>query len=125
MPLQEKEVGQSVPYLHFSGRGKGSRVAAVRVLPYHLYALPDAASRTFHGTHGRRRREDPVMASSAAEQANQRMVDRLIAEGSLWSLPVIAAFRATPRHAFLDRVFQYRRTDQRWHEVITRDPGPE
>jgi protein-L-isoaspartate(D-aspartate) O-methyltransferase len=65
------------------------------------------------------------MASSLAEQANQRMVDRLIAEGALWSLPLIAAFRATPRHAFLDRVFQYSRDDQRWHEIITRDPGPE
>lgn len=62
---------------------------------------------------------------SAAEQANHALVDRLIAEGALWSRPVIAAFRATPRHRFLDRVFQYQRKRDHWREVITRDPGPE
>jgi protein-L-isoaspartate(D-aspartate) O-methyltransferase len=61
----------------------------------------------------------------AAEQANQEMVDRLIAEGALWSRSLITAFRATPRHRFLDRVFQYQRKRNRWREVITRDPGPE
>jgi protein-L-isoaspartate O-methyltransferase len=61
----------------------------------------------------------------AAEQANQEMVDRLIAEGALWSRPLIAAFRTTPRHRFLDRVFQYQRKRNRWREVVTRDPGPE
>jgi protein-L-isoaspartate(D-aspartate) O-methyltransferase len=60
-----------------------------------------------------------------AEQANLVMVDRQIAEGALWSRPLIAAFRATPRHRFLDRVFQYQRKQDRWREVITRDPGPE
>ncbi len=60
-----------------------------------------------------------------ADQANQQMVDRLIAEGALWSRPLIAAFRATPRHCFLDRVFQYQRKHQRWREIILRDPGPE
>jgi protein-L-isoaspartate O-methyltransferase len=62
---------------------------------------------------------------SAAEQANQDMVDRLIAEGALWSHSLIASFRATPRHRFLDRVFQYQRRRNRWREVVTRDPGPE
>jgi protein-L-isoaspartate O-methyltransferase len=62
---------------------------------------------------------------SAADQANQEMVDRLIAEAALWSRPLIAAFRATPRHTFLDRVFQYQRKRNRWREVLTRDPGPE
>ena len=62
---------------------------------------------------------------SAADQANQEMVDRLIAEAALWSRPLIAAFRATPRHVFLDRVFQYQRKHNRWREVLTRDPGPE
>jgi protein-L-isoaspartate O-methyltransferase len=62
---------------------------------------------------------------SAADQANQEMVDRLIAEAALWSRPLIAAFRATPRHVFLDRVFQYQRKRNRWREVLTRDPGPE
>jgi protein-L-isoaspartate(D-aspartate) O-methyltransferase len=59
-----------------------------------------------------------------ADQANQDMVDRQIAEGALWSRPLIAAFRATPRHRFVDRVFQYHRKQDRWREVITRDPGP-
>jgi len=60
-----------------------------------------------------------------ADQANQNMVDRLIAEGDLWSPPLIAAFRATPRHRFLDRVFQYQARSGTWHEVITRAPTPE
>lgn len=63
------------------------------------------------------------MASLTAAQANQVMVDRLIAAGALWSRPLIAAFRATPRHVFLDRVFQLQR-GQRWDEIITREPGP-
>src|SRR6516165_9718662 len=57
--------------------------------------------------------------------ANEQMVDRLIAEGALWSAALIAAFRATPRECFLDRVFQYHRKSDRWRELITRDPGPE
>jgi protein-L-isoaspartate(D-aspartate) O-methyltransferase len=57
--------------------------------------------------------------------ANEQMVDRLIAEGTLWSAPLIAAFRATPRECFLDRIFQYHRKSGRWREIITRDPGPE
>jgi protein-L-isoaspartate(D-aspartate) O-methyltransferase len=65
------------------------------------------------------------MQPSAADLANQAMVDRLIAEGALWSRPLIAAFRATPRHRFLDRLFQYQRKHDRWREVLTRDPGPE
>jgi protein-L-isoaspartate(D-aspartate) O-methyltransferase len=62
------------------------------------------------------------MRLSSAEHANQRMVDRLIAEGALWSPPLVAAFRATPRHSFLDRVFQYQRKSDRWREIITREP---
>jgi protein-L-isoaspartate(D-aspartate) O-methyltransferase len=62
---------------------------------------------------------------SAGDVANHQLVDRLIAEGALWSRPIIAAFRATPRHRFLDRVFQYQRKHKRWREVITREPGPE
>ncbi len=63
--------------------------------------------------------------SPAAEQANQRLVDCLVADGSLWSPALIAAFRATPRHRFLDRVFQYQTRTGRWREVLTRDPGPQ
>ena len=93
-------------------------IAPVRVLLYHLYALRDSASSTFPG-------KVLDMSCPTAAQANQLMVDRLIAEGALWSGPLIAAFRATPRHAFLDRVFQFQRKHQRWQEIITRDPGPQ
>jgi protein-L-isoaspartate(D-aspartate) O-methyltransferase len=65
------------------------------------------------------------MAPGAGEHANDLMVDALIAQGSLWSPQLIAAFRATPRHRFLDRVFQYHRKHRRWREVITRDPDHE
>ncbi len=65
------------------------------------------------------------MPATAADQANQGLVDRLIAEGALWSAALIAAFRATPRHRFLDRVFQYQRKHNRWREVLTREPGEE
>ena len=65
------------------------------------------------------------MSPSAADRANQDLVDRLIAQGALWSAPLIAAFRATPRHRFLDRVFQYQRKQDRWREVVTCTPGPE
>jgi protein-L-isoaspartate(D-aspartate) O-methyltransferase len=68
---------------------------------------------------------DPAMQPSPADLTNQQMVDRLIAEGALWSEALVAAFRATPRHRFLDRVFQYHRRSGRWREVITRDPGPD
>lgn len=63
--------------------------------------------------------------SCPADAVNQEMVDRLIAWGTLWSPALIAAFRATPRHRFVDRIFQYHRRHNRWQEVITRDPGPE
>lgn len=64
-------------------------------------------------------------SADAALRANDAMVDRLITEGALWSRPLIAAFRATPRHAFLDRVFQLARRRNEWREQITRDPGPD
>jgi protein-L-isoaspartate(D-aspartate) O-methyltransferase len=62
---------------------------------------------------------------ATAEDANDDLVDQLIARGALWSGPLIAAFRATPRHRFLDRVFHYQRgrTDGLWREVDTREPG--
>lgn len=63
------------------------------------------------------------MTPDAADQANQQMVDRLIAQGALWSPALTAAFRATPRHRFLDRVYQYQRKQERWREVLRRaDP---
>lgn len=60
-----------------------------------------------------------------ADRANQEMIDRFIAAGVLESPTLIAAFRATPRHRFLDRVFVYLRRRRQWREVITRDAGPE
>lgn len=64
------------------------------------------------------------MPLSAADQANLQMVDRLIAEGALWSPALVAAFRATPRHCFLDRVFRFDPKGEGWREIICRDPGP-
>ncbi len=59
---------------------------------------------------------------TSGDQANQRLVDQLIARGALWSRPLIAAFRATPRHRFLPRVWHYTR-QHGWREIHTRNPG--
>src|SRR5262245_41402586 len=56
----------------------------------------------------------------AAEAANQDMVDQLIARGALHSTALIAAFRATPRHLFLDRIWQHR--DGQWREIDPQSP---
>jgi len=61
------------------------------------------------------------MSVSAGELANQRMVDRLIAEGALWSPALIAAFRQTPRHRFLERVFVFQQRHEGWRDVNTRE----
>jgi protein-L-isoaspartate(D-aspartate) O-methyltransferase len=58
-----------------------------------------------------------------AEEAHQELIDRLIARGALWSAPLIAAFRATPRHLFLDRIWQHR--DGRWRDLDPRVPAEE
>jgi protein-L-isoaspartate(D-aspartate) O-methyltransferase len=42
-----------------------------------------------------------------AEEVHNDLVDRLIARGSLWSPGLIDAFRATPRHLFLDQVYHH------------------
>src|SRR6266481_7783853 len=63
-----------------------------------------------------------AMAAADADLANQHMVDHLIAEGSLWEQSIIAAFRATPRHRFLDRIFKYVHKESQWRELLTRDP---
>jgi protein-L-isoaspartate(D-aspartate) O-methyltransferase len=60
---------------------------------------------------------------SAAEEANERLVVQLIARGALWSRPLIAAFRATPRHRFLERIYHYARRDGGWREVAAHPPG--
>lgn len=61
-------------------------------------------------------------APGAPEHANQQMVDRLIVQGSLWSAPLIRAFRDTPRHRFLTRVYLPRSggTEQPWRAVSLR-----
>jgi protein-L-isoaspartate(D-aspartate) O-methyltransferase len=61
----------------------------------------------------------------AAADANEALVDQLIARGALWSPALVAGFRATPRHRFLDRVYYYQRgrADNVWREVDTRQPG--
>jgi protein-L-isoaspartate(D-aspartate) O-methyltransferase len=64
------------------------------------------------------------MPPTPAEQANEELVDRLVATGALWSPPLIAAFRATPRHRFLPRVYVFHRKAARWRGLSTRDPGP-
>jgi protein-L-isoaspartate(D-aspartate) O-methyltransferase len=65
------------------------------------------------------------MPSSAGDRANQMMVDRLIAQGVLWSPALIAAFRATPRHRFLYRVLLYEDGSERgWREIVTQPAGP-
>jgi protein-L-isoaspartate(D-aspartate) O-methyltransferase len=63
---------------------------------------------------------------SPAAQANQVLVDQMIAHGALWSQPLIAAFRATPRHLFLDRIYHYIRDSgdgSTWRELNTHQPG--
>ena len=64
------------------------------------------------------------MRSADGDLANARMVDRLIAQGALWSPQLIAAFRATPRHRFLERVYIFQE-DRGWREVMIRPrPSP-
>jgi protein-L-isoaspartate(D-aspartate) O-methyltransferase len=62
------------------------------------------------------------MSLSEGDLANQRMVDRLIAEGALWSPPLITAFRQTPRHRFLQRVFVFNHRHEGWREIDTGSP---
>ncbi len=57
-----------------------------------------------------------------AEGANQSLVEQLIARGALWSPPLIDAFRATPRHLFLDRVYHHH-PERGWREIDTTRPG--
>jgi protein-L-isoaspartate(D-aspartate) O-methyltransferase len=65
------------------------------------------------------------MARSLGERANQQMVDRLIALGALWSPALIAAFRQTPRHRFLDRIYQHDPKEERWRDLDAHRRGLE
>src|SRR4051794_643242 len=58
---------------------------------------------------------------SAIQAAHAALVDQLIARGALWSRRLIAAFRATPRHLFLDRVYHPKQGDG-WERFDTRPP---
>jgi protein-L-isoaspartate O-methyltransferase len=60
------------------------------------------------------------MARSLGERANQQMVDRLVAQGALWSPALITAFRRTPRHRFLDRIYLHDPKEECWRAVDTR-----
>jgi len=60
---------------------------------------------------------------AGAEEANQHLVDQLIARGALWSRPLIEAFRATPRHRFLDRIWHCQRQPGGWREIHTHNAG--
>jgi protein-L-isoaspartate(D-aspartate) O-methyltransferase len=55
----------------------------------------------------------------AVERAHHQLIDRLVARGALWSPAVVAAFRETPRHYFLDRIFAWDRRGGAWREVRT------
>jgi protein-L-isoaspartate(D-aspartate) O-methyltransferase len=55
----------------------------------------------------------------AVERAHRQLVDRLVARGALWSAGLIDAFRSTPRHYFLDRVFAWDRRGNVWRELPT------
>jgi protein-L-isoaspartate(D-aspartate) O-methyltransferase len=55
----------------------------------------------------------------AIERAHHQLIDRLIARGALWSRGLIAAFRQTPRHYFLDRIFAWNRRAANWREFGT------
>src|SRR5262245_9346800 len=61
---------------------------------------------------------------SAARTWNGALIEQLIARGSLWSRPLIEAFRSTPRHYFLDRIYHHI-ANQGWQCVemrpLTRD----
>ncbi len=59
----------------------------------------------------------------AVEEACQRLADQLIAFGDLWSQGLIAAFRQTPRHYFLDLVYEYQKAGG-WQEIALDVLGP-
>lgn len=60
---------------------------------------------------------------STVEQLRARMVDRLVAEGSLRTEPWIAAFMQVPRHVFLSRFFRQSDDLSGWEAVTVDDPG--
>src|SRR5262245_46880353 len=67
-----------------------------------------------HHCLGPRRRGVRRMAtlSSKAAETHLALVDQILACGALWSPALLAAFRATPRQLFLDRLWSQR--EGRW-----------
>jgi protein-L-isoaspartate(D-aspartate) O-methyltransferase len=65
------------------------------------------------------------MTRSLGDRANAQMVDRLIGQAALWSPALISAFRETPRHHFLDWIYQYDAKNESWHPVETQKGGVE
>ncbi|MFO0843188.1 MAG: methyltransferase domain-containing protein [Gemmataceae bacterium] len=59
----------------------------------------------------------------AAVHAHHDLIDQMIARGALWSAALIAAFRATPRLYFLDRLWGPR--EGRWRAVDVDAPTEE
>lgn len=57
------------------------------------------------------------------EQLRTKMVEQMIAAGSLRSGPWIAAFSAVPRHLFLRRFFRQSGDLSGWEAVADTDPG--
>lgn len=56
-----------------------------------------------------------------ADEANADLVDQLIAQGALRAAALIAAFRATPRHRFVDRIWLHR--DGLWRDLDALAPS--
>ena len=54
---------------------------------------------------------------------NRALIDRLIARGALWSPALMAAFRATPRQFFLERIHCH--GEPTWVEVDAANPSSE
>src|SRR5260370_16774308 len=74
--------------------------------------------------NGRAKLDEPRTTIMEPAAANNLMVDRLIGEGALWTPALIAAFRATPRHSFLDPVFQFHPKAKRCPQCDPPPPRP-
>ena len=60
---------------------------------------------------------------NAVDEAHQHLVDHLIARGALWSPALISALRGTPRHRFVDRIYEYHKDSEQWQEILTQNAG--
>jgi protein-L-isoaspartate(D-aspartate) O-methyltransferase len=60
---------------------------------------------------------------SAVDEAHQHLVDQLIARGALWSPALIGALRSTPRHCFVERIYEFHKDADQWQEIVVENPG--